>query len=180
MTHTVQIPTEVELSLVMPNFDDDTIKAVAEFLYIHSSKTLEKEIPYFKLDVKPGDGEILFNFSGVGMYYVTPGTMATWDYPGDPDEIEYPFSIDTFKDYVKDEVKSVPEYLGADAIKSDAYLKDNLDVLDSTIPDDDEICAELDRKLYSDDYIDEAVSAVISGKSLSEAVEIVKRKGLVK
>ena len=138
-----------------------------------------KDWSYFDIEVEPaGEGVIDVTFIGEGEYILIPGTPASWNDPGDPGEIEYPFEEDDFQDYVLAALKKAPFNLDFDydtefiEYPSDDQINDKLY---DNLNDDDGYADYLYDK-WRESHFESVMNGVLAGKSLTEAMKVNERE----
>ena len=161
--------------------EKDGVEKVTTYLQDYFKKNARKDWgSYFDFEIDPiGEGIIDVDMYIEGEYMLTPGTAASWDYPGDPDDIEYPFEEDDFQDYVDKAMQKAPKPFD---------INFDLDTEFIEYPSDDEIADKLNDNLSDDGYadylydrwkdsqIESVMQGVLNGKSLTEAMQVNERE----
>lgn len=170
-TTSVCLPYQVRLLVgLSEDYSDEQVTKVADYVRDYLKKNGNRDWPRTDFDVEElGEHAFAVDFNGDAEYLFTPGSMATWDYPGDPDDLEVPFEDESdFEYYLIDILKKAPFEIDFDtAIETDF----------SKLPTESEINDAINDKLYGDELdtyhhpTEESVlKSVLAGKSLTEAL----------
>ena len=184
----VKLPYSEEITLDMSDIDDETqIAPLARYLETGLHK--EFDVDDLDISVKVESDEIVINLSGDLEYEVVPGTPATWNDPGDPDDFigpEEDFAIYEISYLLKTYPENISFSNGSNSYKlHDEHTYKNLPQrTDGGTPSDEEVYdklyqAEIDAESayadmmydrWKDSKYESVLNSVLDGKTLTEAL----------
>lgn len=174
---TFELPGSATVECSFECADEVSANKVLEYVKAYISQHQEKDWPNFDIEAtlrqeKYIDDDssyfvISLAFDGTGEYEYYPGSAASFNDPGDPDDWEIPFEEDSFEDYFEDIMK-----------KSPFKYSFEFETVDCKVPTDDQIydaARDAMDEYYGPEYDDfyeskNMVKAVLLGKSLKEAI----------
>ena len=184
----VKLPYSEEITLDMSDIDDETqIAPLARYLETGLHK--EFDVDDLDISVKVESDEIVINLSGDLEYEVVPGTPATWNDPGDPDDFigpEEDFAIYEISYLLKTYPENISFSNGSNSYKlHDEHTYKNLPQrTDGGTPSDEEVYdklyqdeidaesayADMMYDRWKDSKYESVLNSVLAGKTLTEAL----------